>query len=160
MLTIVPGKVSYLVSNAAKGYAELICAQHAELAMGDVLDEWPELYRDVPAHPCQHGAIADRLIEAACNHDVVVTTHSEIICLRIRRRIAEGKLDLAAVRFVWVEAPARSKLITFDEAGFTDWWPKGVFSEDFKEVCAMNKAQKARGIVPVRGEVRGSTGGT
>lgn len=104
--------------------------------------EQPELH----LHPDAHGDLADLYIEATkrAGARFLIETHSENFILRIRRRIAEG-LDASYVRIYSVEEDSRSgstlKAINVQQNGEVDYWPKGVFSEDFDEVCAIREAQ-------------------
>lgn len=105
--------------------------------------EQPELH----LHPGAHGNLADLYIEAIKQGSrFLIETHSENFILRIRRRIAEG-LDPSLVRIYSVEEDPRSgstiKAINVQQNGEVDYWPKGVFSEDFDEVCAIREAQGA-----------------
>jgi hypothetical protein len=107
--------------------------------------EQPELH----LHPGVHGHLADLYIDAV-NHSGVrflIETHSENFLLRIRRRVAEGKLNPKKVMIYWVkdevDAKPRIKPISIDTNGEVDDWPTGVFSEDFQEVRAIRKAQQA-----------------
>lgn len=81
----------------------------------------------------------------------ILETHSEVMLLRIRRLVAEGKLKPEQVAIYWVdteegEAGKRSflKKIEIDENGMLDDWPEGVFSEDHDEVLAIRRAQRRR----------------
>lgn len=105
--------------------------------------EQPELH----LHPGAHGNLADLYIEAIKRGArFLIETHSENFILRLRRRIAEG-LDASYVRIYSVEEDSRSgstiKTINVQQNGEVDYWPAGVFSEDFDEVCAIREAQGA-----------------
>ena len=105
---------------------------------------FPEVVDGLPLHPSKHATIAETVIRGREDHaDVVCCTHSEMIVLRIRRRIAEGSLKAEDVALVWVGEVAW-KTIQFRKDGDTDDWPEvngvPVFSEDFEEAVAIRVA--------------------
>ncbi|HEX5496811.1 MAG TPA: DUF3696 domain-containing protein [Mycobacteriales bacterium] len=113
---------------------------------GPVLEivEQPELH----LHPAAHGALADLYLCATRQTGVrfVLETHSETLLLRLRRRIAEG-LDPDTVAIYFVEhgdGAARARRIEIDRDGDLDYWPTGVFTEDYEETQALAVAQLRR----------------
>ncbi|GAA0377234.1 hypothetical protein Acor_30650 [Acrocarpospora corrugata] len=65
----------------------------------------------------------------------LVETHSETFLLRLRRRIAEGSVAAADVAVYFVEnegGSASARRIEIDSMGNLDYWPRGVFAEDFE----------------------------
>jgi hypothetical protein len=107
--------------------------------------EQPELH----LHPAAHAALADLYIDGTRQPSsrFVVETHSETFVLRIRRRIAEGRLDPADVGLYFVDhdgRAARIRRIELDELGNVDDWPAGIFTEDYDEARALAAAQTAR----------------
>lgn len=107
--------------------------------------EQPELH----LHPQVHGDLADLYITACqkTNARFLIETHSELFLLRLRRRIAEGKLNPNDVIFYWVKGKnGTGKIVPIhiDEDGETDTWPTDVFSDAFKEITAIRRAQKKR----------------
>jgi len=106
--------------------------------------EQPELH----LHPDAHGNLADLYVEAIKQSDArfIIETHSEIFLLRIRRWIAEKKLEPNQVIIYWINddpnSGERIQTIHIQKDGEVDKWPKGIFSEDFEEVRAIRKAQK------------------
>ncbi|MFC6020414.1 DUF3696 domain-containing protein [Plantactinospora solaniradicis] len=103
--------------------------------------EQPELH----LHPAAHADLAD-LYLAAVDATLVrflIETHSETFLLRLRRRIAEGlDPDTVAVYFVeQTEGSAQARRINIDSYGNLDYWPTGVFSEDYAETRALVRAQ-------------------
>jgi len=60
--------------------------------------------------------------------------------------IAESQLDCQNVIIYWVnndeDACTTLKPISIDNEGEVDYWPKGVFTEDYQELIAIRKAQK------------------
>jgi predicted ATPase len=105
-------------------------------------------------HPGAHGALADLIVDvihAESLRAAIVETHSEVFCLRVQRRIAEGTLRPDDVVIYWVDDGAEGtedtrhttiKRIDIDAQGTPSYWPKGVFSEDFAESKAILKAKQ------------------
>ncbi|MDX3107440.1 DUF3696 domain-containing protein [Nonomuraea angiospora] len=113
----------------------------------DVLEviEEPELH----LHPSAQSVLADLYIRAIRNERVrfLVETHSETFLLRLRRRVAEGKLNADKIAFYFIDSDGESstvKKINIDEFGNVDYWPKGIFEENFEEVRALAEAQEDR----------------
>ncbi|MFB8246589.1 DUF3696 domain-containing protein [Streptomyces sp. NPDC055952] len=107
--------------------------------------EEPELH----LHPSAHAAIADLYVDAVQESQVrfLVETHSENFLLRLRRRVAERKLAPKDVKIYFVEqaeGSATLRKIEVDTLGNLDYWPRGVFAEDFEEVRALADAQANR----------------
>jgi Protein of unknown function (DUF3696) len=108
--------------------------------------EQPELH----LHPAAHGGLADLYLSASLNGKVkfLIETHSETLLLRVRRRIAEGSIhpDHVALYFVEHErGHATARQINIGPDGDLDYWPDGVFSEDYEEARALASAQLKRG---------------
>ncbi|MEU4541435.1 DUF3696 domain-containing protein [Streptosporangium sp. NPDC023825] len=108
--------------------------------------EEPELH----LHPAFHALLADLFITETerGSSRFLIETHSETMLLRLRRRIAEGRIssDAVAVHFVDHEnGSSRVRRINIDDFGNLDYWPAGVFSEDFEETKKLAEAQFARG---------------
>lgn len=108
--------------------------------------EQPELH----LHPAAHGAVADLLIKSAQEQGtrLLVETHSEMLLLRIRRRIAEGlSPDLVAIYWVDDSGPEGSQLmrLNIEADGYIEDWPEGVFREDADEARALARAMRERG---------------
>lgn len=104
--------------------------------------EQPELH----LHPYAHAALADLYLSAARDTGVrfLIETHSETLLLRLRVRIAERKVDPDDVAIYFVESAVGAssvRRINIDSAGNLDYWPEGVFSEDYRETKALAKAQ-------------------
>ncbi|MEV8348590.1 DUF3696 domain-containing protein [Streptomyces niveus] len=107
--------------------------------------EEPELH----LHPSAHASIADLYIDAVQASSVrfLVETHSENFLLRLRRRVAEGRLSPADLRVYFVEqkeGAAFLRKIKVDTLGNIDYWPAGIFAEDFEETRALADAQANR----------------
>jgi len=110
---------------------------------GIMIIEQPELH----LHPAAHGDLAE-LFSNIINEEKskwIIETHSEVFILRIRRLIAENKISSDDVAIYWVNDEERpgSNLtkITIDKDGEVDFWPDDIFTEDYKEVLALRKAQ-------------------
>lgn len=114
--------------------------------------EQPELH----LHPAAHGPLAQLYAHAVVHRPQVrflIETHSETFLLRIRRLIAEEVLDHEAVAIYFVaqrDGVAGIRRIEIDDAGNVDYWPAGVFSEDYQETQALVAAQLAKGAVDAR----------
>lgn len=102
-------------------------------------------------HPAAHGAVADLLL---CHlpgpeRPVIVETHSEMLLLRARRWVAEGRLPADHVVIYWVnrdpENGARLRRIRITEEGGMDGWPEDVFIEEYEEILAIRRASRVRG---------------
>jgi hypothetical protein len=113
---------------------------------GSVLEivEQPELH----LHPAAHAALADLYVKAVGKATrFLIETHSETLLLRLRRRIAEGRLNADDVAIYFVEhdgSTAQVRRIKIDHHGNLDYWPRGVFSEDYDELRELAKAQEVR----------------
>lgn len=104
--------------------------------------EQPEIH----LHPRLQAALADLMIaniEGRGRKQWIVETHSELLILRIQRRIREGELDPSAVSVLYVgpdPAEGGGSTITplrLNENGeFIDAWPDGFFEEGFGELMA------------------------
>jgi hypothetical protein len=107
--------------------------------------EEPELH----LHPAAHAALADLMVDAvvyAERTQIIAETHSENLLLRLRRHVADGKLDPKDVGLLWFEhtqAGTRIRPINVAPDGSVSDWPKGVFSEDLGEVRAIARASRA-----------------
>lgn len=107
--------------------------------------EQPELH----LHAAAQAPLADLFIDTALQGrgQTLVETNSESILLRVQRRVAEGMLrpDQVALYFVeMTDQGSQLKPIGLNPDGELDWWPAGVFEEDFDEVAAIRRAQRAR----------------
>lgn len=99
-------------------------------------------------HPAAHADVAELLLEnlAGPSRPLIVETHSEMILLRARRWIAEGRLPAGHVLVYWVHAePDHGSLlekIGIRENGEMEAWPDGVFIEDYEEILAIRRAAR------------------
>lgn len=108
-----------------------------------LITEQPELH----LHPKAQADLADLFIQSLFEDDEctklngqmhVIETHSELLMLRIKKRVAEGilKPDDVAINYVWQDQEGCShiKQIRLDHEGnFIDSWPHGFFEESFNE---------------------------
>ena len=104
--------------------------------------EQPEIH----LHPRLQAELADLIIansEGRGEKQWLVETHSELLILRIQRRIREGTLDPSTVSVLYVDSDPAGKSgstitpLRLDENGdFMDEWPDGFFEEGFGELMA------------------------
>ena len=104
--------------------------------------EQPEIH----LHPRLQANLADLMIANITGNGEkqwIVETHSELLILRIQRRIREHKLEASEVSVLYVDPNAdgaEGSTITqlrLDKNGdFIDSWPDGFFEEGFGEIMA------------------------
>jgi len=121
-----------------------------------LLDEYYGLGVDIiehpsaELHPASHAHVADLLLSRIKNslRPTVIETHSEMMLLRTRRRIAEGLVDPKDIIVYWVDNDQEDgsflKKLEIDEYGQMSEWPSGVFIEDYEEIIAMRRAVRMR----------------
>ena len=101
-------------------------------------------------HPASHADIAELILEnlPGRKRPLIIETHSEMVLLRARRWIAEGRLPAGNVLVYWVYVePGRGSVIRrieIDENGEMSSWPDGVFIEDYEEVLAIRRAARKK----------------
>lgn len=101
-------------------------------------------------HPAAQVALADFIV--ACSNSgrqLIVETHSEHIVNRVRRRIAEGKLDPGHVQMLGAESNANSGTTysanTFTADGtFEGDWPEGFLGVALDDAVEFGRSQMAR----------------
>ncbi len=104
-------------------------------------------------HPAAHADVAELLLAnlAGAARPLIVETHSEMVLLRARRWVAEGRLPAGHVLVYWVHAdPARGSVlekIGIRDNGEMETWPEGVFIEDYEEILAIRRAARGDGEV-------------
>ena len=102
-------------------------------------------------HPAAHADIAELLLDnlAGPARPLIVETHSEMVLLRARRWVAEGRLPAEHVLVYWIHTePSRGSLvekIRIHENGEMETWPDGVFIEDYEEILAIRRAARGKG---------------
>jgi hypothetical protein len=94
-------------------------------------------------HPSAHGAVADLLVEASKKAQVFVETHSENLILRLRRRVAEGRIKLTDLALYYIDQQGEVISIDLDSTGSALNWPAGVFENDIEEAQAIIDAKIA-----------------
>lgn len=106
--------------------------------------EQPELH----LHPGAHGDLAELFVTSAMtsNNKFLIETHSQNFVLRLRRLIAERKINKDKVVIYTVNYDSHSntsslKEISIDDNGNVEYWPKKVFSETLDETLAIKRAQ-------------------
>ena len=101
-------------------------------------------------HPASHAQITELLLEnlVGPTRPMVVETHSDILLLRARRWIAEGRLSPSNVLVYWIRSePRRGSIvrqIRITKHGEMTSWPEGVFIEDYEEVMAIRRAARTK----------------
>ena len=102
-------------------------------------------------HPAAHADVAELLLDNLSGpvRPLVVETHSEMLLLRARRWVAEGRLPADHVLIYWIHLePGRGSIlrkIRVNKNGELDRWPDGVFIEDYEEILAIRRAARANG---------------
>lgn len=110
-----------------------------------IIIEQPELH----LHPAAHGDLAELFVDSLMDGSkrYLIETHSQNFVLRLRRLVAEGKLNkndfaLYFVNFDEEAGYSKLELINVDESGEVDFWPENIFNESLEEVLAIRSAQK------------------
>ena len=102
-------------------------------------------------HPAAHAHVAELLLTnlAGRTRPLVVETHSEMVLLRARRWVAEGRLPANHVLIYWIHVEPGSgsvvRKIRINDNGELDCWPGGVFIEDYEEILAIRRAARTEG---------------
>jgi hypothetical protein len=137
------------LSHALPLIVQCACLMHPAEGM-----PWPTLLTceepEAHCHPVVQAALADVAIDAALAGDtsVMVETHSETFVLRVRRRVAEGRLPPSKVAIYWVDnegAATRVSRLSLDERGRISDWPEGWFDAALHEVSAIHRAMVREG---------------
>ena len=101
-------------------------------------------------HPAAHAHVAELLLEnlTGSTRPLVVETHSEMVLLRARRWVAEGRLPSESIIIYWVYTDLGRgsviRKIRVNDSGELDEWPEGVFIEDYDEILAIRRAARPR----------------
>lgn len=107
---------------------------------GCLLVEQPEIH----LHPSAQADLADLFIgNITGRRQFIVETHSEHFVLRLRRRIAEGKIKPEKIGIFFVEKKrgvTRIRKLNLKPNGHFEEWPAGFFEEGFKEALAIAEA--------------------
>ncbi len=107
---------------------------------GCLLVEQPEIH----LHPSAQADLADLFINnTKGNRQFIIETHSEHFVLRLRRRIAEGRIKPEKVGIFFVEKKGsltNIQKLNLKPNGHFEEWPTGFFEEGFKEALAIAEA--------------------
>lgn len=116
---------------------------------------YPEAYK----HPRHHATLLNDLI----NHQVlksktlVITTHSECLILALRLKVSKGELDHNNVIIYNANAEEGGyREIKVDRRGTVDWWPQGIFSEDFDLVRKIREEQSILDSIEILSNINNS----
>lgn len=108
--------------------------------LGCLLVEQPEIH----LHPSAQADLADLFIgNITGRRQFIIETHSEHFVLRLRRRIAEGKIKPEKIGIFFVEkkrGPTRIRKLNLKSNGHFEAWPTGFFEEGFEEALAIAEA--------------------
>lgn len=106
--------------------------------------EQPELH----LHPAAHGNLAQLIALSTVSSEkkFLIETHSQNFILRLRRLVAEGKLDKNNLAIYFVEYDQTNNTSELKEIevltdGSVSFWPKDIFSETLDETLAIRNAQ-------------------
>ncbi|WP_446745188.1 DUF3696 domain-containing protein [Silvibacterium acidisoli] len=108
--------------------------------------EQPEIH----LNPRLQYALADLFVDMATNdRRVIVETHSDHLLLRLRRLIAQGRIDPAQVALYFVEkkdgiSSIRDIPLQADGGIEQAAWPNGFFEDGLRESLALANAQSER----------------
>lgn len=112
--------------------------------------EQPEIH----LNPRLQHLLADLFVEMAnSDHRVIVETHSEHLLLRLRRLVADGKIDHKKVAIYFVEKTkgvSGVRHISLEGNGNIPYetWPKGFFEDTLSESLALAAAQSRKSVKP------------
>lgn len=108
--------------------------------LGCLLVEQPEIH----LHPSAQADLADLFIgNITGRRQFIIETHSEHFVLRLRRRIAEGKIKPERIGIFFVEKKrglTRIQKLNLKPNGHFEEWPTGFFEEGFEEALAIAEA--------------------
>lgn len=143
------GTAPVSLENAGHGLSQVLPVVVQRLAskiLGPGLDLIEQPESDL--HPAAHAAVADLFVESMRDggRSALIETHSEMFLLRVRRRIAEGRLSPDSVGVYWVDADSQGgavlREVRIGAKGEVEGWPHGVFFEDYEEVLALRRAAR------------------
>lgn len=88
-------------------------------------------------HPSAHANVAARLVDSALStgKKYIIESHSKTFLLGLRKKVAAGDIPAADVMVYFVDSDDEGsylKPIHIDREGNLDYWPTGVFEEDFE----------------------------
>ena len=152
LVTGTPLRDDVRLDQSGRGLSHVLPVVAAALSAGragpgaDVI-EHPE----AELHPAAHAEIAELLLAnlAGPARPLIVETHSEMVLLRARRWVAEGRLPAGHVLVYWIHADPEHgstlEKIRIRENGDMETWPDGVFIEDYEDVLAIRRAARGKG---------------
>lgn len=102
-----------------------------------VIVEEPESH----LHPMAQTQLAELFIQASQDRGVqfIIESHSEHLLLRLQRRVAERRLQAAAVAMYFLkkrDGRAHIERLQMNEAGDISNWPENFFGDDMTEIAA------------------------
>lgn len=148
-----PGRIPVSITQSGQGLSHVLpvaiqCITAANAGSGVDILEHPE----AELHPRAHSAIADLIVSHLPGRErpVIVETHSEVLLLRVRRKVAEDQLRPEDVAIYWVgrddeTGSASVQKVEISASGDVSNWPEGVFQEDYEEVVAIRREARRRG---------------
>ncbi len=107
-----------------------------------LLVEQPEIH----LHPRAQADLGDLFVDnvrQSKNRQYIVETHSEHLLLRVRRRVAEGRISPDKVAVLFVERAAQEtavRRLKLNGKGHFDDWPEGFFEEGYREALKLAEA--------------------
>jgi predicted ATPase len=138
------GFESINVANMGEGISQLLPIIVMVLTTAPdacLLIEQPEIH----LHPAAQADLADLFVEnaRAGSRQYIVETHSEHMLLRLRRRIAEGRISPDRVAILYVERKRDGSVVRsldLDDRGLFEDWPEGFFDERYQESLKIAEA--------------------
>lgn len=113
--------------------------------------EQPELH----LHPSVQARLADFMLNARPDLTLVIETHSESFITRIRRRAAEGKVEVANIDIMFVEPGehgSTTRVLEMSQFGDLSEWPDGFLSAAEEDVRAIIQANIQRSMATTNAE--------
>jgi predicted ATPase len=110
-----------------------------------LIAEQPEIH----LNPRLQGVLADLFVTLALHkRNLIIETHSEHLLLRLRRLIAEGRIDAADIAILFVEkhgdhSAVREVEINSNGSIRPEDWPNGFFEDSMKDAIGLARAQQA-----------------
>lgn len=143
------GRLNVNIKDVGQGMGQIlplvVAAYYDYLSDILIILEQPELH----LHPAAHGDIAELFAKSMRpgHRHYLVETHSNNFILRLRRMIAEGRLNADDVVIYFIdfdedENTSEIKPIFISPDGGVSFWPEGVFAESMDEVIAISRAQR------------------
>ena len=123
------------VSQALPLLVGLLTAPHASI----FIVEQPELH----LHPSVQARLADFMLNARPDLTLLIETHSESFITRIRRRAAEGELNVNDIDITFVEPGAGGSMarrLEISQFGDLSEWPEGFLSAAEEDIHAILRA--------------------